>query len=81
MLMLKLEDNNQYDRNAVSIWDENGQTMIGYIPRDLNVTIREILQASPGSKAMALAQMRKTRQRVSLQVLFGPIVSDELIKE
>ena len=81
MVMLKLEDNNQYDRNAVSIWDENGQTMVGYVPRDLNVTIRAILQVSPESKAMVLAQMRKDGRRVSLQVLFGPIVSNELIKE
>jgi hypothetical protein len=81
MLMLKLEDDNQYDRNAVSIWDENGQTMVGYVPRDLNVTIRAILQVSPESKAMVLAQMRKDGQRVSLQVLFGPIVSNELIRE
>ena len=81
MLMLKLEDENQYDRNAVSIWDENGQTMVGYVPRELNVTIRAILQVSPSSKAMVLAQMRKDGKRVSLQVLFGPIVSNELIKE
>jgi hypothetical protein len=81
MLMLKLEDNNQYDRNAVSVWNENGQTMVGYVPRDLNATIRAILQLSPESKAMVLAQMRKDGQRVSLQVLFGPIVSNELIRE
>ena len=81
MLMLKLEDDNQYDRNAVSIWDENGQTMVGYVPRDLNVTIRAILAVSPESKALVLAQMRKAGERVALQVLFGPIVSNELIKE
>ena len=81
MLMLKLEDNNPYDNTAVSIWDENGHTMVGYVPRELNVTIRAILEVSPESKAMVLAQMRKGGQRVALQVLFGPIVSNELIKE
>lgn len=81
MLMLKLEDNNQYDRNAVSVWNENGQTMVGHVPRDLNATIRAILQLSPESKAMVLAQMRKDGQRVSLQILFGPIVSHELISD
>ena len=81
MLMLKLEDNNQYDRNAVSIWDEAGETMIGYVPRDVNVTVRAILEITPESKAMVLSMMRKGGQKVALQVLFGPMVSNVLVKE
>ena len=45
------------------------------------MTIRAILEVSPESKAMVLAQMRKGGQRVALKVLFGPMVSNELIKE
>ena len=81
MLLLKREDNNRYDKHAVSVWDEAGQTMVGYVPRALNVTVRAILEVSPESKAMVLAQMRKGGQRVAIQVLFGPIVSNELIRE
>lgn len=61
--------------------NEAGQTTVGYVPRDLNVTIRAILEVSPESEATVLAQMRKGGERIALQVLFGPIVSNELIKD
>ena len=49
---LKHESDNQYDRNAVSVWikdddlqSEESEIMIGYIPRTENAEIAAILRA------------------------------------
>jgi hypothetical protein len=72
VLKLVAENDNQYDRNAVAVWDRYGTWMVGYVPKERNERIRAAMQL-PGHAALALAEHRKGDKRVSLTVLFGPL--------
>jgi|GEM_PF-3557174 len=72
-LRLVLEDDNQFDSNAVGIYDAEGQTMVGYVPREMAPVIREAMAEHPDYSAMAIAHAKKGKKRVSLTVLFGPV--------
>jgi len=72
-LQLVCEDENEFDHNAVAVYDEAGQTMIGYVPRDVAPTIREAMAEHPNYSAMAIAHAKKGKRRVALTVLFGPV--------
>lgn len=71
-LKLIAEADNQYDRNAVSVWDASGKMMVGYVPKERNRRIRAKLDLT-GYQAIALAEHRKDGGRVSLTVMFGPM--------
>ena len=72
VLKLIAEPNNQYDRNAIGVWNRSGRLMVGYVPKDYNQWIGAALQI-PGHAAMSLAEHRKDGRRVSLTVMFGPM--------
>jgi hypothetical protein len=69
---LRPEDDNQYDKNAVAVWDIQGNYQVGYVPRDQNRRIRSILK-DPSLSAIALAEKRRDGKRVSLTVMLGPL--------
>jgi hypothetical protein len=71
-LRLIAETDNQYDRNAVSVWDASGKMMVGYVPKERNRRIRAKLNLA-GNQAMAIGEHRKDGGRVSLTVMFGPM--------
>jgi hypothetical protein len=64
-LRLVLENDNQFDSNAVAIYDESGQTMVGYVPREMASVIREAMVEHPSYGAMAIAHAKKGERRVS----------------
>lgn len=72
-LALVLENYNQYDRNAVSIWDRTQSLMVGYVPRDLARPVRKNLKKYPGCRAICLGEFIKDGKRVGIRVMVGPL--------
>ena len=72
VLKLVAEENNRYDHNAVSVWNQSGTVMVGYVPKERNKCIRAVMRF-PGNRAIALAEHRKGGKRVSLTVLLTPV--------
>ena len=72
ILTLVFENDNPYDGNAVSIWDERKRQMVGYVPREDNQAIRTMLRLHPDYQAISLREYRKSRRRVGLLAMLGP---------
>jgi hypothetical protein len=72
IVLLRREENNQYDKNAVAVWDALGRHHVGYVPRDRNRRIRTVLKNADYS-AIVLAEKRRDGKRVSLTVMLGPM--------
>jgi hypothetical protein len=58
-LRLVLEPDNPYDPNAVAVWDPEGQTQIGYLPRDVAAVVCRVLSEGHSLEAMCIAELIK----------------------
>jgi hypothetical protein len=67
------EDSNAFDSNAVAVWSENQQVMVGYVPREMAPVIRQTMIDYPESRALVIAHCLKKKKRVGLTILFGPL--------
>jgi hypothetical protein len=67
------EDSNPYDSNAVAVWSEKQQLMVGYVPKEMAPIIRQTMIEYPDSRALVIAHCLKKKTRVGLTVLFGPL--------
>lgn len=68
------EPSNQYDPNAIAIWDAAGQEQIGYLPRDVAAVVCKSLQADEDLEAMCIAELirRPGDIRIGLRILVAP---------
>lgn len=73
-LRLVPEPNNQYDSNAVAVWDAAGEEMIGHLPREVAAPVAQRLAAQERLDAMCIAELiqRPGDARVGLRVLVAP---------
>ena len=69
---LLAEPDNKHDPNAVSVWDQYGSWMVGYVPREQNRRVRAAIEKAD-QQALVLAEQRKDGKRVSLTVMVGPL--------
>lgn len=72
-VQLVCEDDNPYDKNAVSVWSADRTQHVGYVPRDLAPAIRNCLEEHPTSRALVLAHCLNGKRRVALTILCGPL--------
>jgi hypothetical protein len=65
-LALVPEPDNEYDPNAVGIWDADRRVQAGYVPAEVAPELRG------DEQAVALREFRDGSQRVGLRVLIAP---------
>jgi hypothetical protein len=66
------EPKNQYDRNAVAVWDADRRAQAGYVPRELAAGVGQALRGRDPLSAVCLVEFVENRRRVGLSVLLGP---------
>ena len=68
------EPENQYDPNAVAIWDAAGQEKIGHLPREIAARVSESLRVGNQLDAMCIAELikRPGDVRTGLRVVVAP---------
>jgi HIRAN domain-containing protein len=67
------EDSNPYDKNAVSVWNNDKSMTVGYVPKEDAEDIRQVMADYPDARGLVLAHCLKKKRRVALTVLFGPL--------
>jgi hypothetical protein len=67
------EPANQYDHNAVSVWDEAKTGQLGYLPRAIAATFAPLLDSGDGRAAMVVWEHRDTKgTRLGVSLLTAP---------
>lgn len=77
------EPTNQYDRNAVGVWDEAMTIQLGYLPQAVAPTFASLLDAGDARAAMVVWEHRDTRgTRLGVNLLTAPPqVMDHLCRD
>ncbi len=70
-LSLVRDPENEFDANAIGVWDEAQREQVGFVPADKAVEIGGRL-AGERLAAVSLWEWRKDGQRCALRVLVGP---------
>lgn len=68
-LRLVREPNNPYDTNAVAVYDAEGQTQVGYLPREHAERIAKRLDAGEELRCLSMWETLDGRWRVALRAL------------
>jgi hypothetical protein len=84
-LMLRLEPDNPFDANAVSVWDATGTTQIGFVPAEHSERIAADMRSGSTLAGLVLREFRRPEngQRLGLHMLIVPtgllefVVDDE----
>lgn len=67
------EPANQYDQNAVSVWDEAKTIQLGFLPRTIAATFAPLLDAGDVRAAMVVWEHRDTEgTRLGVNLLTAP---------
>lgn len=74
------EPTNQYDRNAVAVWDDAKTIQLGYLPRAIAATFAPLLDSGDARAAMVVWEHRDTQgTRLGVNLLTAPpLVLDHL---
>ena len=68
-LTLVPEPDNEYDPNAVGVWDEARMVQVGYVPRELAPEVADWLRRSEGVNCLSMWEHIKDDSRVGLRVI------------
>jgi hypothetical protein len=82
-VVLVREPANQYDHNAVSVWDEAKTVQLGFLPRAIAATFAPLLDSGDGRAAMVVWEHRDTKgTRLGVNLLTAPPpVMDHLCRD
>jgi hypothetical protein len=71
---LRLEPDNPYDANAVSVWDARGTTQIGFVPAEHSERIAADIRSGSSLAGIVLREFRRPKngQRLGLHMLIVP---------
>ena len=77
------EPGNQYDHNAVGVWDEEKSVQLGFLPRAIVATFAPLLDSGDGRAAMVVWEHRDTKgNRLGVNLLTAPPqVMDHLCRD
>ncbi len=70
-LSLVPDPENEFDANAIGVWDEGRRVQVGFVPADRAVELGDRL-AREQLAAVSLWEWRKQGQRCALRALVGP---------
>ena len=71
LLTLVPEPENEFDPNAIGVWDEGRSDQVGFVPADRAVAVGKRLTAEQLA-AVVLWEWRKDGKRCALRALLGP---------
>jgi HIRAN domain len=67
------ESENEYDENAVAVFDAKGKEQVGYVPKDVAAKLAKRLDSGEKLEAFSLWEWRKkSGERCALRVFIGP---------
>jgi hypothetical protein len=71
LLSLVPDPENEFDPNAIGVWDEQRREQVGFVPADRAVELGEWLRRGD-EVAVSLWEWRSEDRRTALRVLLGP---------
>ncbi|HEY4894799.1 MAG TPA: HIRAN domain-containing protein [Solirubrobacteraceae bacterium] len=76
LVLLRPEPGNEFDPNAVGVWDATGKVQVGYVPSTLSAEVAAVIRSGTplGGQVIREFRLNSSRgKRIGLHLIIAPV--------